>query len=193
MRRPVVRVHLVGVELAGPTRRVVQPDGVRPIQEVLGRSGLDVAAVLVAPGVASLAEVPVVLAILASQSVPEGQVMGVEGAIRDDRPVRHRRPVDTVGRFVDVETALCATLGDSLVRGVGLRVRVAVFERHEVIGARTLQDDVVILGSLELDQAQNGSGPLDAVGALGDTDDPLVGLMFVWAVDVPGPPVVHPE
>ena len=64
--RPIVRVHLVRIQLAASRGRVSDPLRLGPVNEVLRRAGLDVPAVL---------EVPMVLAVLPSERVLERQVL----------------------------------------------------------------------------------------------------------------------
>ena len=113
----------------------------------------------------ALVEVADVAPVVLAQGVPEGVVLGVERPLGDDRLIDQRRPVDAVGRPVRVQPARAQ--GDRLVTLVRPAVGVRVLERREVVEPRPRPDDVVLPRAGELEQAQLGLDPVDAVPALG--------------------------
>ncbi len=122
------------------------------------------------PGLAVLPKVAVILAVLLSDRVPEGEIEGVEGSVGDNRLVGHEGPVNSVGR--------------------GLTIR--VLERREDEGPIPFENDVVVGGPGKLDDAQRRPRPLDAIGALGVANNVVVGPAVVSTVDLNGGYVVHP-
>ena len=133
-----------------------------------------------------------ILAVLPDLRVPEGQVLGIEGAFGDHRLIPDHFPMDAVGRLVDVESLLpqWTAPGDPLVPRFRGRVGVAVLEGDETMGADPVQYDVVLLRSLVLNNPQIGLGPIDPVPALGVTGHLRMGGFLGRYIPV-RPPVVH--
>ena len=135
MRRPVVGLHLVGVEMLRGRVLVGQVGLVLPVQEILRRGGADRAKAARLPVLLvghALGEDAPVGAIHAALAVPEGQVLRIERSRRDHRRIGHRRPVQTVGGL-QREQALGRTGADErLVFCIGRGGGVLVFEDRRV-------------------------------------------------------------
>ena len=133
----------IGVEMFGGRVAVVHPTALGPFDEVL-RGG-------VLEGPDPVEEIPVERHVDAPLSIPEGHVVGVEGAVGEDRNLTHPAPADAVGRGQGHQAPMVPGLGEShrLVAGLGRSRRIVVPEGIQLGGAPDLQD-VVVPGAVEL-------------------------------------------
>ena len=156
MGRARVGGDLVGVELGESPRAILEPNGVGPVHEVARGAGHDVSTV---------AEAPVVLAVLPARRVPEGHVLRVEGPLGNDRFLTHQRPVYPVRGPEGYQPPIAVSKG--LVPLVSAAARVGVHAGREVVASEAGEDYVVVRRALELHQPECGLGPADPVRTLG--------------------------
>ena len=201
--RARVGPDLVGVEWLFGAVAVVEPLGLGPVEKVGGGGGLDAAH---AVGRAAL-KVAEVGPVLAAVFVPEGKVQGVEVALGDDgfRDVfilaTHEGEVEAVWGLEGIEDTRRFSGDDGLVLCPLLASRVCVREYGGIAGADVdageavrRENDVVVAGALEFDEAERGFGPALAVTALCIADKVGVGVVYAAAAHdvVPGA-VVHAD
>ena len=176
------RVHVAQVGLVFPDEKVLRsrrPDGPHALVSAVG-------------------EVAPIRPILAARRVPEGQVLRVECAVLDDglhaqlglggEPVR---PADAVGRLERVEAAR-AVARERLVTRLGRAGWVGVLEGSEVVRHGAGGNDVVLLRSVEIKQAELGLGERQPVPALRVARELRVRLLLRRLVPMPAA-VIHPE
>ena len=96
-----------------------------------------------------------------ARSAPEREVLGIERSAGEDGSIAEPRPVDAVGRLEGVQPLLAGP-ADRLVAGIRLAAGIGVDKRREVVRADVLPDDVVVLGAVELEQAEFGLGPVES-------------------------------
>ena len=107
----------------------------------------------------------------------------IERSVGNDRIVAYQRPMDTVGRLERKKAAFCQESAQRLVAGLGRTVRAKVFERCEVVNPHTVPHDVVLLRTVELEQAENRFRPPDSVPAFRIAIDCLVAIRDQSAVN----------
>ena len=99
---------------------------------------------------------PIQGCVLTAHRIPEGDIERIELAIFDGRLIARQSPVLSVGRDEGHQDTVrpFAGISQSLVALLGWSVRVAVLEGGKAAGGLPFPDDVVVLGSLELDQTE---------------------------------------
>ena len=178
--RAVVGLRLVGVEGHGGAAGVGDPLGIGEALEVRGSAGEDVAH--------PVTETAVIQAILAPHRIPEGQILGVEGALGHEGLAALQGEVNAVTRRQQVEAERLGASHDDLVAlargtaGVGVEEGGGVSRAAADLGDHLLaQEYVVGRRALEFDHSQLGAGPVDAVLALDEAQAfPGTGLALVF-------------
>ncbi|MFM1944134.1 MAG: hypothetical protein RI897_3116 [Verrucomicrobiota bacterium] len=177
----VVGEDLVGVEVLGGLIPRGEVDGMCPVDEVFGGGASDPAD--------AVAEDAKVADVLLFRVGPEGDVLRIESAISDYGGGLDFGPVDCVGRG-ECDQAGFAGAADGLVLLGGWRVGVGIEEGGEVMACAVMgEDNVVVGGAVDFEEAELGFGPVDAVGALGVAGDLVVEVVLGLGHAA----VIHPQ
>ena len=110
MRSPTVGLHGVRIQmLHGNTLLVLEQHRLTPVDEIARCAGHD--------GAYTVDEAAVILTVLLPVFVPKGEILRIKRALGDHRFIPCQFPVNTVGRFVDVQSLLPnrPASGDALV------------------------------------------------------------------------------
>ena len=99
-----------------------------------------------------------------SRRIPHRCVQRIKEPVRDYGPGRELVPMNAVGRLIRDKSALSAS--DRFVLFVRFAIWILVDKWRQVVrrGAR-IHDDVVVLGTVKLEDSQIGPGPVNAVAA----------------------------
>ena len=151
---------------------VVEPFGLRPMDGVRRRraeNGADAEVVFDRLHVSEMEDIAV------ADVVVEGGVLRIEKAFCEDGFGLRKLPMDAVGRDVE-EEAFRVRSADGLEALFGRAGGIRVEERREIVGARVSHpDDVVLLRTVEFEDAEIRFPPMDAVVAFGVAGDIRVG------------------
>ena len=196
MRRAVVWRDLICVHLLRRRIGIRQPDRFGPSLEVCRMRHADRTQSLEFP----FTEVPDIHRIALPIRIPEDRVVRIERALGDDRPVAELRPANAVGRLEREQSFAAGRSAHGLVTLIGRASRIRVFERSKVVRLVTAAPQDVVLfragvvhGRRPVEQTEVRLHPMNAVAALGVTDDFRLSLPQRRRVDdVTMASVVHP-
>src|SRR5262249_2474084 len=144
----------VGVEMLDGGVTELDRPAPRPVYEIRRRRRADMTD--------AVFEVARISHVLPAARIPKGHVLRIGRAVREHRLLPELFPADAVGGDEQLRRPAAQSLVALLRRGL----RVGVAKGVEVVNLLAGPDEVIVLGTLELDQAQLRHGPDDTVLAL---------------------------